>query len=156
MTRALSLLLLLAGCGSHAASGYAGSYAATFSGNWTNTSPNTLSGTYDDSATVTVSDSGPNEVELVWQVGGNPPSGSIVFALSGSSGTAVTGGGVGGHCFMGKLSNGNSQTSCCDSCSVAFAGGTFTQNQVGHYMGVTPQGIGYTGNYTGVWSGTRH
>ncbi len=140
----------LAACGLN----YAGTYSATYSGTWQNTSPNTLSGTYTDTATVTVTDKGNNQLELAWKVGNNPPSGTILFAMSGASGTA-TGAGVGGSCFSGTLTNGNTQTTCCETCSVTFTDKGFVQTQAGKYTGKTPQSVDYAGTYTGTWTGTR-
>jgi hypothetical protein len=156
MTRALILaqIVVLAGCGS-SESGFAGTYNSSFTGTYNNTSPSPQSGSYTDTATVTVTDKEDGKVLLVWQVGTNPPSGSILFALDGSKGTAVTGTGTDGSCFTGKLTNGNTQTSCCDACTISFSGASFTQNQSGHYTGTTPQNVAYSGNYTGTWAGTR-
>src|SRR5262249_2060422 len=115
--RALWLLLVgsVIGCGSSATTpdmaadltaagpGVAGTYPATYSGPWQNTTPNTLSGANTASGTVTVSDTGPNEVTLVWTLPPNPPSGAIVFVLNGSTGTLKQGTGVGGSCFSGVI-----------------------------------------------------
>jgi hypothetical protein len=156
--RALCLIFVAAliGCGdgSSSGAGFAGTYNATYSGTWQNTTPNTLSGANTATGTVSVTDSGPNEVTMVWTLPPNPPSGSIVFVLNNGSGTVKPGTAVGGSCFSGVI-NGNQQTNCCVNCSVVFSGKTFTQPNAGNYTGTTPQGISYTGTYTGTWTGTR-
>jgi hypothetical protein len=153
--RALAwVVVVLSGCGGTHVSGYAGTYAASWSGTWQNSTPNTQSGTSTDSATITVTDVSGGELKLTWQVPPNPPSGSITFMYTGSSGTAESGTGVGGNCFKGNL-NGNLQTNCCDSCTVTFNGGSFSQPNAGHYTGTTGAGVAYTGTYSGVWTGTR-
>jgi hypothetical protein len=156
MIRRLPILLALtAGCGGPNGAEYAGTYAATFAANYTNTTPTPSSGSYTDSATVTATDEPNGEINLVWQVGTNPPSGTIVFMLDGANGNAVAGSGTGGSCFMGHLTNGNTQTTCCDHCTIVFTAHGFTQDQSGHYSGVTPGGVAYSGTYTGAWTGTR-
>lgn len=147
----------VAGCGGsgvHGVSGFAGTYAATYSGSWQNSSPNTLSGMNTASASISVTDTAPNEVTMVWTLPPNPPSGSIIFELNGPVGTVKQGGAIGGNCFTGVI-DGNQQTNCCDSCTVTFSGNTFSQPNAGTYTGTTPQGISYAGTYSGVWSGTR-
>jgi len=112
---------------------------------------------------ITVTDLSATEIELSWQVAPNPPSGNAVFVISGSTGTladagtnAADAGGtaVGGSCFTG-LVNGNTQTSCCTTCSISFSGDTFSQPNAGYYTGKTPAGIAYQGTYVGTWTGTR-
>jgi hypothetical protein len=147
------LALGIVGCGSPL-SGFAGTYAATYSGSWQNSTPNAQSGSNTDNATITVTDSAHGEVKLTWQVPPNPPSGSIVFEYTGSMGKAKDATGVGGNCFSGIL-NGNQQTNCCDNCTIVFEGNSFSQPNAGHYSGTTPQGVAYTGNYSGTWIGTR-
>jgi hypothetical protein len=162
------LAVLLVGCGSSSSSGntsFAGSYNATFTGNYQNTSPNTASGPATATATIAVTNVSATEVELSWQVAPNPPSGTVLFLMSGSSGTLADAGapasvgdaggtGVGGSCFTGVV-NGNTQTNCCTNCTISFSGNTLTQPNSGYYSGTTPQGIAYTGTYTGIWTGTR-
>ena len=81
-------------------------------------------------------------------------SGSIVFHYTGSTGTAIAATGVGGNCFSGVL-NGNTQTNCCQVCTVTFSGTTFSQPNAGTYSGTTSGGVAYAGTYTGTWSGQR-
>jgi hypothetical protein len=141
-----------------------GVYTATFTGTYQNTSPDTASGTTMSTATITVTSPTASEVELSWQVPPNPPSGDTIFLLDGAQGTlADTGaaataqdaGGVivGGACFTGIV-NGNMQTNCCRSCTIAFSGNTFTQPNSGVYSGTNAKGIAYTGTYSGTWTGT--
>jgi hypothetical protein len=164
----VSLAALLVGCGSSSSSGnssFAGTYNATFTGTYQNTSPNTASGTSTSSGTITVTNVSAAEVELSWQVAANPPSGTVLFVMSGSSGTLADAGAsagvadaagtaVGGSCFTGVV-NGNTQVNCCTNCTIAFSGNTLTQPNSGYYSGTTPQGIAYTGTYAGTWTGTR-
>jgi hypothetical protein len=156
--KSICLLAVVAvvGCsdGGDNLSGFAGTYTATYSGTWQNTTPNTLSGTNTDAATITVTDEAAGEVKLTWQVPPNPASGSIIFSYSGTTGTAKQGIGVGGNCFAGIL-NGNQQTNCCDTCTIVFNGNSFNQPNAGHYSGLTSTGVGYTGNYSGTWTGVR-
>jgi hypothetical protein len=153
--RCLNVTIVAVALGACGGPNYAGTYAATYMGTFQNTTPNNLSGTYDDAATVTAVSLNASQLELRWQVGSNPPSGTIVFDLTGSTGTAVAGTGTSGKCFMGTLTNGNVQTSCCTQCTVTFTANGFTQAQQGTYSGTTPQSIAYTGTYSGTWSGTR-
>jgi hypothetical protein len=160
----VSLAVLLVGCGSSSSSGtgFAGSYNATFTGTYQNTSPNTASGAAPPSpATIAVTNVSATEVELSWQIAPNAPSGTVLFLMSGSSGTLVDAGApasvgdaggtaVGGSCFTGVV-NGNTQTNCCTSCTISFSGNTLTQPNSGYYTGTTPQGAAYTG----TWTGTR-
>jgi hypothetical protein len=150
------LILAASGCGSPGVvpSGFAGVYAATFSGTFTNTDPAAPSERYTDTATVTVTDKPERQVELRWQVGSNSPSGTLVFALTGSTGTVVQNTDASSNCFMGTLTNGNVQINCCEQCSITFSGKTFTQQQSGFYSGTTPQNVYYVGNYTGTWTST--
>jgi hypothetical protein len=176
----LPALLVMVACGSSNGGGgassssgssssgspdFAGTYSATFSGTFQNTSPNTLSGPSSSVATITVTNVSATVIELSWQVAPNPPSGTAFFLMSGSSGTLTDAGApavsadaggtaVGGSCFTG-LVNGNTQTNCCTDCTVSFSGNTLTQPNAGDYNGTTPQGIAYTGTYTGTWVGTR-
>jgi hypothetical protein len=139
--------------------GFAGVYNATFTGNFQNTSPNTDSGTTTSTATITVTNVTASEVELSWQVSPNPPSGSAVFQMTGSTGTlddsstSVADAGE-NACFTGDVS-GNTQTNCCTACTVSFSGNTFSQPNSGHYVGTTPEGVAYAGTYSGTWTGTR-
>ncbi len=151
------------GAGDSGAASFAGTYSATFTGTYQNTSPNTASGTVSDTATIVVTNVSASEVELAWQVQGNPPSGTAEFLMSGDNGTLVDAGApvasgagaiVGGSCFVGTV-NGNSQKNCCTSCTVSFDGTTMTQPNAGIYAGVNAQGIAYTGTYAGTWTATR-
>jgi hypothetical protein len=166
--------VVLVGCGSNSSnsndsgsgsSDFAGAYNATFTGTYQNTSPNNQSGSSTSSATITVTDVSASEVQLSWQVPPNPPSGTVLFLMSGSNGTLVDAGAptsagdaggtaVGGSCFTGIV-NGNTQTNCCTNCTVSFSGKTITQPNAGDYSGTTSQGVPYTGTYTGTWTGTR-
>jgi hypothetical protein len=133
----------------------AGVYSATYSGSYTATSQSgTLNGTNTATATITVTDLGAGQIQAVWQLGANPPSGTIDFAMTGEDGTAV-GTPTGGACFHGLLDNGNTQTNCCTSCAIAFSGTTFTQPNTGTMTGVTPAGVSYSGTYTGQWVAQR-
>jgi hypothetical protein len=136
-------------------SGYAGVYTASYTGTFNNTTPFPQSGSNTENGLITVSDEPNNQVKLTWQVGTNPASGVIVFNLNGSTGTMVAGTGTTGTCFNGKISNGNTQTSCCKTCTVSFNGKMLIQTQQGDYTGVTPQNIAYSGNYSGTWTGLR-
>jgi hypothetical protein len=150
----VALMLTAASCDSKP-SGFAGTYTATFSGNYANTTPNTASGTYTDTATITVTDRSNGRVELRWQGASNPQNDVIVFALTGSTGTAVRAADAAGNCFTGTIANGNVQTSCWEQGSITFSGRTFTQQQSGTYSGTTPLNDSYTGNYSGTWTGTN-
>jgi hypothetical protein len=145
---------LLAGCGDammmQMASGYAGYYEASYTGTYDNTMPFPMAGTNSETGHITVSDEPGNMVKLTWEIGTNPASGIIVFTLTGSSGPGIT-----GTCATGKLSNGNTQTTCCKTCSVTFNGKMLVQNQQGDYTGVTPQSIAYSGTYSGTWTATK-
>jgi hypothetical protein len=133
----------------------AGVYSATYTGSYTATSASgTASGTSTATATITVTDLGGGEIQTAWQVAPNPPSGVIDFAMSGEDGTA-TGVPTGGSCFKGLLDNGNTQTNCCTSGSIAFSGSTFTQPNSGTMSGVTAEGESYTGTYAGAWVAER-
>ncbi len=159
-----------AGCGSSTTTtsgvtldSLAGTYAAQYTGTYQNSSPNADMGTTTSSATITVTKVSANELQLSWQVPPNPPSGTAVFVMSGSSGALADAGtpmfthggtAVGGTCFMGVI-NGNQQTNCCTDCTVSFSGNTMTQPNTGVYEGVTPQNVTYQGNYSGTWTGTR-
>jgi hypothetical protein len=143
--------------------GFTGTYTATFTGTYQNTSPNTESGTSSESATITVKNVTPTEIELSWDVAPNPPSGTAVFVMSGSTGILLDAGvvanaadagvDVSGSCLTGTI-NGNTQTNCCTACTITFSGNTFTQPNAGNYAGTTPQGVAYRGTYTGTWTGT--
>jgi hypothetical protein len=132
---------------------FVGTFAATFSGQSTFTSPpGTPPASYDDSGVITVTAKGPDTIVMVWKVGANPPSGTIEFKLEGASGSAS---GTGGMPWMGRLANGAQQTSWCDVCGAAVHDGELTQTQQGHFEGVTATGVPYAGTYAGTWSGTR-
>jgi hypothetical protein len=164
------LAALLVGCGSSSSSGdnsgFAGTYNATFTSTYQNTFPNTASGISPPlTATIIVTNVSAAEVELSWQVAPNPPSGTVLFVMSGSSGTLADAGApasfddaggtaVGGSCFTGVV-NGNTQTNCCTNCTVSFSANVLTQPNTGIYSGTTPEGVAYTGTYTGTWTGTR-
>ena len=152
----VALVLAAAGCDPPGTkpSSFAGVYAANFSGTFTNTIPDNATGTYTDTATVTVTDRPNRQIELRWQVGSNPPSGILIFALTGSTGTGVRDADASSNCITGTLPNGNNQTSCCEQCSITFSGKTFTQQQSGFYSGTTPENVSYTGSYNGTWTGT--
>jgi hypothetical protein len=172
MVRAASVVTMLAfgaGCGGGASSdggspestssgdmtaseaSMAGVYSATYSGSYTATSSlGSQSGTNTATATITVTELGGGKLQAFWQVGSNPPNGTIDFAMSGEDGTAV-GVPVGGLCFEGLLDNGNTQTNCCTSCSIAFSGSMFSQPNSGTMLGVTAAGASYTGTYDGQW-----
>jgi hypothetical protein len=143
------------GNGPPAEGSMAGVYSATYTGSYTATSlSGTANGTNTATATITVTDLGGGQIKAVWQLGSNPPSGVIDFAMSGEDGMAV-GAPTGGECFKGVLDNGNTQTNCCTACSIAFSGSTFTQPNTGTMTGVTPQGESYSGTYSGQWVAER-
>ena len=109
---------------------------------------------YTDTAVITVTAEDDHDILMAWQVGANAPSGTITFAVEGTSATA-SGSGTGGSCWMGRLTNGNQQTTCATSATAEIAGDVLTQNQTGTIQGTTPSGVAYTGTYTGSWTGTR-
>ncbi|HEY2518282.1 MAG TPA: hypothetical protein VGI39_45750 [Polyangiaceae bacterium] len=127
-----------------------------------NASTNGESGTTTSAATITVTNVSASEIELVWQVPPNAPSGSAYFQMTGTTGTLAdagapaSAGGVasGGSCFQGTV-NGNTQTNCCATCTISFDGTSMNQPNAGTYTGVTAVGVPYTGTYSGVWTGTR-
>jgi hypothetical protein len=149
----------LLACGS-SGGGYSGTYAATYSGTYklsSTTSGVPSSGSNTATATITVSQASATEVELVWTIPPNPPSGSIDFALSGGSGVLAApakGTPTGGSCFMGEL-GGNTQTNCCTKCSITFTGDAFSQPNAGTFTGTTADGVAYSGTYSGTWIGTK-
>ena len=133
----------------------AGVYSATYTGSYSATSMSgTANGTNTATATITVTDLGDGQIKAVWQLGQNPPSGTIDFAMSGEDGMAV-GAPTGGVCFQGVIDNGNTQTNCCTACSIAFSGSSFTQPNTGTMTGVTPTGESYSGTYSGQWVAER-
>jgi hypothetical protein len=153
------VLLLAAGCGSSggtsSGSGFAGTYSATYSGTYVVSSPADVpNGDATSMATITITQLSDTEVRASWQVPPNPASGTIDFALRGSIGTA-TGKQTGGSCFTGTISNGNTQTNCCTSCSITFSGDGFVQPNSGTFTGVTTAGVNYSGTYSGTWIGTK-
>jgi hypothetical protein len=130
---------------------FVGTYAATFSATSTFSSPPGLPPMgYTDTGTITVTAKDAETILMAWRVGNNAPSGTIEFKVTGGSGS-----GTGGTPWMGRLSNGNTQTSWCDVCGASIMGGKLTQTQQGHFEGITPTGIPYAGTYVGAWSGTR-
>jgi hypothetical protein len=130
---------------------FVGTYNATFSGVSTFSSPpGTPAMAYTDAGMITVTAKDADTIVMAWKVGANPPSGTIEFQLSGTSGS-----GTGGSPWMGRLSNGAQQTSWCDVCGAAMVGDKLTQTQEGHFEGVTATGVPYAGTYTGSWIGTR-
>ncbi len=150
--------LTAAACGSSGGGGsYAGVYSATYSGTYTVSSPAGMpGGSNTDTATITITQLSPTEVEAVWQLPGDPKSGSIDFALSSTGLGNAVGIPKGGSCFKGVIeSSGNTQTNCCTTCSIMFAGDTFTQPNAGTFTGVTPAGADYSGTYSGTWIGTK-
>jgi hypothetical protein len=150
----VALMLATAGCDS-GTSGFAGVYTATFNGTYANTTPNTASGPYRDSATITVTDRPNGRIELRWQDGADPPSEAIVFALSGPTGTAVQVADAAGIRYTSTLDNGNVQINLCEQCSITFSEGNLTQQQSGTYVGTTRLNNTYEGNYSGAWIGTK-
>jgi hypothetical protein len=154
------ILLLAAGCGSSGSisssgGGFAGTYSATYSGTYVVSSPADVpNGNATSMATITITELSDAEVHASWQVPPNPASGTIDFALSGSKGTA-TGKQTGGSCFTGTISNGNTQTNCCTSCTITFSGDGFVQPNSGTFTGVTTDGVNYSGTYSGTWIGTK-
>jgi hypothetical protein len=147
---------LAVGCGSSSsktASSFAGIYTATYSGTYTVTSPASVpAGSNTATATITITDLPNGEVGASFQLPPNPASGAIAFALMGNSGMA-TGPATGGMCFVGLI-DGNTQTNCCTSCSIAFSGTTLVQPNAGTFTRTTAAGM-YTGTYNGLWSGTK-
>jgi hypothetical protein len=137
-----------------AAAAYVGVYNATYSGTYVVTSPSNLpGGTSTDSATMTLTELSSGELEVSWDIPPNPPSGVANFDLTGNTGTAT---GTGGMCFTGKLSNGDTQTNCCTTCSITFMGtNSFTQPNAGTFTGTTVANVAYAGTYSGTWTGTK-
>jgi hypothetical protein len=132
---------------------YAGTYDATYSGTYVVTSPpNRPGGTSTASATITITDLPSGQLQAVWQIPPNPPSGLVDFNVDGNKGTAT---GTGGMCFTGKLDNGDTQTNCCTSCSITFSTNAFIQPNAGTFTGTTALGIPYSGTYSGTWTGTK-
>jgi hypothetical protein len=139
-----------------AVSMFAGTFNGTYSGTYVITTPaGQPGGSNTESATVTTTVLANGELQMTWQLANEPPSGVIDFVLQGDVGMAV-GAQTGGMCFMGTLSNGNTQTNCCTTCSLTFSGNdSFTQPNMGTFTGTTAQGDPYSGTYTGAWTGTR-
>ena len=155
------VMVLAAGCGGSGSSGaqtssvgaYAGIYNATYSGTYAVTSPAGVpGGTSTNSGTITITALSSGQLQAVWQIPPNPPSGTVVFDVSGDMGTAA---GTGGMCFTGKLGNGDTQTNCCTACSIAFSGNGFVQPNMGTFTGTTAAGVAYSGTYSGQWTGTK-
>jgi len=143
------------GGGSSPAATFVGKFQATFSSTATIvTPPNVPVQSYTDTAVITVTAQDAQNITMVWQVGTNPPSGTLTFATSGNSATA-SGLATGGACFMGVLTNGNQQTTCATMATAQIDGDKLTQQQSGTVMGTTPQNVSYSGTYTGTWTGTR-
>jgi hypothetical protein len=141
--------------GATSAASYAGVYNATYSGTYVVTSPaNQPGGSNTDMATITITELSSGQLQAVWQIAPNPPSGTVDFALNGNTGTAV-GAETGGMCFTGKLGNGDTQTNCCTACSITFMGTTFVQPNAGNFTGTTAAGTAYAGTYSGQWTGTK-
>ena len=91
-------VLLAASCGGSQGSGpgttpsaaYAGTYSATYSGTYVVTSPaGQPGGSNTETATVTITELPSGELQAVWTIPPNPPSGAIDFTLSGNTGTAA-------------------------------------------------------------------
>jgi hypothetical protein len=159
----LFVVVLTASCGGSKSSGtgttpaaaYAGVYSATYSGTYVVTSPPGQSGgSNTDTGTVTITELSSGELQAVWQIPPNPPSGTIDFTVTGNTGTA-TGAATGGMCFAGTLSNGATQTNCCTACSITFTGATFVQPNAGTFTGMTATGAAFSGTYSGQWTGTK-
>jgi hypothetical protein len=141
------------GPGAGPSAAFVGTYAATFNATSTFSSPPGLPPAgYTDNGIITVTAKDADTILMAWRVGNNPPSGTIEFQVSGGAGNAS---GTGGTPWMGKLSNGNQQTSWCDVCGASVTGDKLTQTQQGHFQGVTATGLPYAGTYVGTWSGTR-
>jgi hypothetical protein len=141
--------------GSSPAAAFAGQYQATWSSTATIASPPGLQPqSYTDTAVITVTASDASNITMAWQVGANAPSGTITFAVQGTSATA-TGLGTGGTCWMGTLTNGNEQTTCATTATAELVGDQLSQRQTGTINGTTPEGVPYAGTYEGIWTGTR-
>jgi hypothetical protein len=137
------------------AAAFAGQYQATWSSTATITSPEGIPPqSYTDTATIDVTAIDDGDIGMAWQVGANAPSGTITFAVQGTS-AAATALGTGGTCWMGTLTNGNQQTTCATSATAAIVGDQLSQRQTGTIAGTTPEGVAYTGTYEGIWTGTR-
>lgn len=149
-TAVLMSALALLSCGPR----YSGTYSASWSGTWTNTTPTTSSGTSAYRATITVTELGPSQIRMAWQVENNPESGEILFAMNGLTGNQ-TGGGVTGTCFNGRLGS-DTINACCSTCTITFDGDDrFTQSQSGAYTGRTSANVDIGGSYAGSWSAAR-
>jgi hypothetical protein len=143
------------GGGSSPAATFVGKFQATLSATGTIVSPSGVpQQTYADTAVITVTAQDAHNITMVWQVGSNPPSGTITFTTNGNSATA-SGLATGGACFMGALTNGNQQTTCATTATAQIDGDKLTQQQSGTVTGVTPQNVSYSGTYMGTWTGTR-
>lgn len=149
-----ALLGVLAGACGSSGTGWSGTYDAAYTGTGTVGGAGPVS--YTDTGVINVTDQPDGQILMAWQVGGNAPSGTILFRVDGAS-AATAGSGVGtdGSCFSGTLANGNLQTTCCEVCSATLNGVTLTQAQQGRFNGTTPQGVAYSGTYSGTWTGKR-
>jgi len=137
------------------AAAFAGQYPATWSSTATITSPEGIPPqSYTDTAVITVTALDDSDIAMAWQVGANAPSGTIDFAVQGTSASASALG-TGGTCWTGTLTNGSQQTTCATSASAELVGDQLSQRQTGTVTGVTPEGVAYTGTYQGIWTGTR-
>jgi hypothetical protein len=165
MRRALSglVMVLATGCGGGSSSSsssnqaslaaYAGVYNASYSGTYAVTSPAGIPGaTNTDMGTITMTVLPSGQLQAVWQIPPNPPSGTVDFNMSGDTGTAAA---TGGMCFVGKLANGDTQTNCCTECSITFSANGFVQPNTGTFTGTTAAGVAYSGTYSGQWTGTK-
>jgi hypothetical protein len=142
------------GAPASAAAAFAGQYQSTWSSTATITSPSGVPPqSYTDAALITVTATDDTQITMAWQVGANAPSGSITFAVQGTSATA-TALGTGGTCWSGTLTNGSQQTTCATSATAVLVGNQLSQRQTGTVAGVTPEGVAYTGTYEGIWTGT--
>lgn len=156
------VMLLAASCGGSSsgtgttpAAAYAGVYSATYSGTYVVTSPaGQPSGSNMEMATVTITELPSGQLQAAWQIPPNPPSGTIDFTVSGSTGTAK-GASTGGMCFTGTLANGDTQTNCCTACSITFTDTSFVQPNAGTFTGTTATGTAFSGTYSGQWMGTK-
>jgi hypothetical protein len=156
--------MLMFGCGGGGSGGAspnspAAAFVGTFQSVWTSTAiitspPGVPPQSYNDTGVITVTAQDDHDIEMSFQVGANAANGSITFSVNGSSAVA-TGTGTGGSCWMGKLNNGNQQTTCATSARATIAGNMLTQSQSGNIRGTTLAGVAYTGTYQGTWTGTR-
>jgi hypothetical protein len=133
---------------------WVGTYNAQWNGTTTFSSPPGLPPAGNrEHAVMTVSAAANGQIEVRWQLTGNPQSGVVVFSVSGKAATMVANS-PRNMPFSGTTSNGTVGTSSCDVCTASLEGNVLTQDQEGHNAGFT-NGVSWTGTYSGSWVGIR-